>query len=152
MDLSAFGGDNAAAYEALVGSTGTIPSASFLPAVAPLAAPAGVLSDPEAVAELCKLVEARLSTLDADAQKMVEAHMDEFTLQRYVTARPASVEEAAAMFLGAMVWRVERGVAGGPARQPRGVCQERGRQAHRDDPRRRRPLPAHRTLHITSSS
>ena len=37
--------------------------------------------------------------------------MDEFTLQRYVTARPASVEEAAAMFLGAMVWRTERGVA-----------------------------------------
>jgi len=113
MDLSAFrgGADNAAAYEALVGTTGTIPSPSFLPKVAPLAAPAGALSDPEAVAELRKLVEARLATLDADAQKMVEAHMDEFTLQRYVTARPASVEEAAAMFLGAMVWRTERGVA-----------------------------------------
>ena len=34
--------------------------------------------------------------------------MDEFTLQRYVTARPAGVEEAAAMFLGAMVWRGAR--------------------------------------------
>ena len=113
MDLSAFrgGADNAAAYEALVGTTGTIPSPSFLPKVAPLAAPAGALSDPEAVAELRKLVEARLATLDADTQKMVEAHMDEFTLQRYVTSRPASVEEAAAMFLGAMVWRTERGVA-----------------------------------------
>ena len=84
MDLSAFrgGADNAAAYEALVGTTGTIPSPSFLPKVAPLAAPAGALSDPEAVAELRKLVEARLATLDADAQKMVEAHMDEFTLQQ----------------------------------------------------------------------
>ena len=39
MDLSAFrgGADNAAAYEALVGTTGTIPSPSFLPKVAPLA-------------------------------------------------------------------------------------------------------------------
>ena len=62
-----------------------------------------------AVAELRELIKAEVASWPAAAAREGRAHMDEFTLLRFVQARPAGTSAAAAMFRESMAWRSSDG-------------------------------------------
>ena len=86
-----------------------------------------------AVAELRELIKAEVASWPAAAAREGHAHMDEFTLLRFVQARPAGVQAALLMFREAMAWRSsdDRGVgrlfAAHHARAPPTPTNEAGR-------------------------
>ena len=62
-----------------------------------------------AVAELRELLKAEVASWPAAAAREGHAHMDDFTLLRFVQARPAGTSAAAAMFRESMAWRSSDG-------------------------------------------
>ena len=94
------------------------PSSATVVRVEPQEAPAGALSEEEktAVASLRKMVD--FDGVDSDgtaawseaARVEAAAHLDDFTLLRFIVARPASVDAAYLMFRNAMHWRTTKGI------------------------------------------
>ena len=69
------------------------------------------------VRELRAAMERELERAEGDlastaVRDQARSHLDDFTLARFVQARPGSVDEAATMFRRTMRWRVERDVEG----------------------------------------
>ena len=86
------------------------------PSTAPLTctpetAPSGALEDPEGVALLRQRVTAEMEGWGADAASEAAALLDDFTLQRYLLARPEGVDAALTMIRESCQWRVSRGIS-----------------------------------------
>lgn len=81
--------------------------------VEPQAAPTGSLEPDEAaaIAELRKRVGKGESGWADGARAEAAAHMDDFTLLRFVKSRPDGIDEALIMFREAMEWRAGRGTS-----------------------------------------
>ena len=98
----------------------TAPTSTQAVRVEPQRAPAGALTDDqaEAVAALRRMIELTFapneradSMVWSDAARVeAEAHMDDFTLLRFVIARSASLEAALVMFSTAMHWRTAKSI------------------------------------------
>jgi len=81
-------------------------------AISPRLAPVGSLSDKDAAAVLSlrELVENARGEWDDTLRTEAEAHMDDFTLLRFVRSRPEGAAKAFEMFRTAMAYRAENAV------------------------------------------
>ena len=81
-------------------------------AVSPLAAPADTLEPKvlEKLPDLREKIDKAVPALDADARAEASAHMDDYTLARFLIARDLKLEHAEDMFLSTMRWRAEKRV------------------------------------------
>ena len=86
------------------------PSSCLPLRVEPQYAPPGVLSPEEAAAvrELRCVIEREMP---GGSNAEANAHMDDFTLLRFVKSRPEGVQQAFEMYRDAMTWRVEQGAS-----------------------------------------
>jgi hypothetical protein len=96
------------------------PSTPAVLRVEPQRAPAGAFTEDEqaAVDALRNKIEATIDQTGDDgmatwseaARAEAMAHLDDFTIQRFIVARPASLDAAELMFRNAMHWRVSKGI------------------------------------------
>lgn len=91
---------------AVMETTGQVPSGEPL-TVTPAEAPAGTIDD----GLLPLIIELRMMMTDvAKENKEAAAHLDDYTLARFLIARESKLADAAHMFRETMTWRASRGV------------------------------------------